>query len=355
MRKRWRAFALWLLVAIGFLGVFWYRLDGPLVAESLRRVNRPIVLLAILPILLTYLTRSLRWRAFLAPIGSPALGDVMTATVIGFSMIFVFGRLGEATRPLVLSLRTRIRPSATIATILIERVYDMITVAIAFAVSLFFLSLGQRTLPARLGEVALALSVSGLMGLIIFRIWADGILTVIEHRGLWIPETLRRPALNLLRHLADGLSILQDARALARTVIYTILTWGLVAVSFWLVTFAFGLRLTVASVIFVIGFAMMGSLVPTPGGSAGAFHTATMVGLLWLGIEKNLAASMAVILHVVSFGPALLVSPYLLRHAGLGRMSLRELAAAEVMRAEPSLPGSEREQKVVLRTADAGR
>ena len=104
MRGQWRTFLLWTAVAVALSGAFWYRLDWSLTRESLRRVNVPVVLLAILPILLTYLTRSLRWRAFLAPVGSPALGNTIAATVIGFSTIFVFGRIGEAARPLVLSL-----------------------------------------------------------------------------------------------------------------------------------------------------------------------------------------------------------------------------------------------------------
>jgi|DewCreStandDraft_3_1066083.scaffolds.fasta_scaffold00002_45 uncharacterized protein (TIRG00374 family) len=341
MRGRWRTFLLWTAVAVALLGAFWHRLDWSLIRESLRRVNVPVVLLAVLPILLTYLTRSLRWRALLAPIGSPTLGNTIAATVIGFSMIFAFGRIGEAARPLVLSLRERIRPSATIATILLERICDMLAVALAFALSLPFVS-GPDDLQrppaafARLAGAALALSILGLVGLSALCSQADGILDVLERRSLGLPRKLRQPILNLLRHLAEGLSTLRDTRALARIVVYTILTWGLVVLSFWLVAFAFGLRLTTASVIFVIGFAMVGSLVPTPGGSAGAFHTMTMLGLMGLGIEKNKAASMALIMHLVSFGPAILVSPCFFRREGLSWATLRELMMAETALAEPT-------------------
>jgi len=353
---RRKGFIFWLLVAAGLLGAFWYRLDWPLVEESLRRMHVALVLLAIVPILMTYLTRALRWRVFLAAVGSPTLGNTLAATVIGFSTIFALGRIGEATRPLVLSLRERIRPSATFATILIERICDMITVAAAFAVSLFFISSGSREPFSTLkpvGEAALLLSVLSVIGLSVFRFRANGVLNVLGRRSGGIPERLRRPLLNFLRHLADGLSVLHDVRALARAVAYTLATWGLVATSFWLVARAFDLRLTVASVIFVIGFAMVGSLVPTPGGSAGAFHTTTQLGLMWLGIERNTAASMALILHAVSFGPALLVSPWFLRRGGFSWATLRELALAEVTLAEP--PVCETERGMSARTTGLGR
>ena len=78
---------------------------------------------------LTMLARSLRWQAFLTPIAKAKLSNIFAATSVGFGAIFVIGRAGEIVRPAVLSLRERLRPSATIATILIERVYDTTAVA----------------------------------------------------------------------------------------------------------------------------------------------------------------------------------------------------------------------------------
>jgi uncharacterized membrane protein YbhN (UPF0104 family) len=74
---------------------------------------------------------------------------------------------------------------------------------------------------------------------------------------------------------------------------------------------------------------MVGSAVPTPGGAAGAFHAATGAGLVFLGIEKEQAAAVAIVLHLVDFGPAALfgLSYFLRGEVNLSR--LRNLMKTE--------------------------
>src|SRR5262245_63367288 len=85
--------------------------------------------------------RSLRWQTFLAPIRTAKFNDLFAATAVGFGAIFVIGRAGEIIRPAVLSLRERIKPTATFATILIERLFDTTAVVSIFAANLLFFKL----------------------------------------------------------------------------------------------------------------------------------------------------------------------------------------------------------------------
>jgi hypothetical protein len=331
-------FIVWLLVAVALVYWFVQRLDWPAVKSSFSRMNGTLAVLAVAPIILTYLVRALRWRTLLAPIGSPSLRGLFSATVIGYAGIFVLGRVGEVVRPVMLSLRERIRPSATVATIMVERIYDMVFVAVVFALDLSFFhelkggSAGGLELTAlkETGLVLLLVSVVGILGLFVFRLRAASALDFLERRLAWMPKRLRTVILNLVHHVAEGLYVLHDVRGLAVTVGYTILTWSLVVVSFSLITLAFGVRLSVASVIFVIGFAMVGSLVPTPGGSAGAFHTATMIGLTLLGVERNTAAGVAIVTHIIAFGTALFIGPFFLVRGGISLNELRRMVQAEL-------------------------
>jgi hypothetical protein len=258
--------------------------------------------------------------------------------VVGYAGIFVLGRVGELVRPVMLSLRAGIRPSATVATIMIERIYDMVFVAVVFALDLSLFhelkgaTAGGRELSAlkETGVILLLVSAVGICGLSVFRLRAASALDSLERRLGWMPRKLRTVILNLLHHLAEGLYVLHDVRGLAITLGYTVLTWSLVVVSFSLIALAFGLRLSVASIIFVIGFAMVGALIPTPGGSAGAFHTATMLGLTLLGVEKNTAASVAIVMHLIAFGTAVLFGPYFLVRDSVSLKELRQMVGTEL-------------------------
>src|SRR5262249_43929372 len=86
---------------------------------------------------------------------------------------------------------------------------------------------------------------------------------------------------------------------------------------------AFGLRLTLGGAIFVMGFSLIGSLVPTPGGAAGAFHMATAVGLMMLGTPEQDAKSITIVLHLIVFGSALPLGVYYVLRGGYSLSRLR--------------------------------
>jgi uncharacterized membrane protein YbhN (UPF0104 family) len=77
----------------------------------------------------------------------------------------------------------------------------------------------------------------------------------------------------------------------------------------------------------VLGWSLVGSLVPTPGGAAGAFHAATAAGFLFLGVEKELAAAVSIILHLVDFGPAVLFGVFYAIRGDLSISRLRTLVS----------------------------
>lgn len=331
-------FTLWLIVAIGLVYFFAYRLDWSEINENYRELHPGFVVAAVLPILGTYLARALRWRAFLAPIAQPSVRNLFAATTVGFSSIFVFGRVGEVARPILLSLRERIRPSATFATIMIERIYDLTAVVLLFAMDLaLFDQLGESDQAhhqlAAVKEVGIGMLVImglGIAVLSLFRARSTWVLGCLETRLSWVPAKVRRVLLNLLQHLADGLYVLHDTRGLLISIGYTVVVWLLVILSFWCLVRAFGLHLPIMAVIFVMGFAQVGSLVPTPGGSAGAFHTTTMVGLMLLGIEQNKAASVAIAMHLVAFGSGLIFGVYFFLRDGISFKDLQAMAAEEM-------------------------
>ena len=79
----------------------------------------------------------------------------------------------------------------------------------------------------------------------------------------------------------------------------------------------------------MLGWSLVGSLVPTPGGAAGAFHAATAAGLIFLGVKKETAAALSIVLHLVDFGPALLFGVFYVVRGDLSFSKLRTLVSPE--------------------------
>src|SRR5205085_902141 len=105
----------------------------------------------------------------------------------------------------------------------------------------------------------------GIIILVILRLRAEFVINLLERKSGWLPRTVARPLLNLIRHLAEGLSVLLNARELLITILYTLVVWALVTCATWLVLMAFpqvpqkDVNFSLSHVIFVLGFGLVGS------------------------------------------------------------------------------------------------
>jgi len=94
---------------------------------------------------------------------------------------------------------------------------------------------------------------------------------------------------------------------------------------------AFGVNFGFAETVFVLGWSLAGSLVPTPGGAAGAFHAATAAGLLFLGVERETAAAISIVMHIIDYGPAVIFGFFYFIRGDLNFSKLRSLASPEAV------------------------
>ena len=131
--------------------------------------------------------------------------------------------------------------------------------------------------------------------------------------------------INLVSHLAEGLSVLLDIRELLLTGFYTLIVWALVTAATWLVAYAFQ-----DPVIFQCSRLRAGLWAgwlagADTGGSAGAFHAAAAAGLIVLGVDRNLAGSFSIVLHFIAFGPPFILALFFIVRDGIGIGRLREM------------------------------
>jgi len=326
-------------LAVGALFVYLFakRLDWLEVWVDVRKAQWGDLSLAGALIVGTYAVRSLRWRTLLGSMARPSFMALMRATVIGFTAMFLMGRAAEMiVRPAALSVKERIPPSSSYATVLIERVFDMVMVVLFFAGNLaFFVLTREDSESAHLYSVIritglslLVVSAAGIYGLSVFRSRRAGVLRYIERKLARLPQTISRGLMGLLRQISEGLGVLHDARGLAIIVSYTVLMWMMVVAAYVLVIRAFAIspeEVPVTGAVFVMGLSMLGSVVPTPGASTGPFHAATAASLVFLGVERNKAASAAILLHLVVFLPAMVFGLFYLVKDGLSLARLMHL------------------------------
>lgn len=328
------------LLAIAIIWWFGRKLDWSEVRHSVSHANPYLLGLAVLMISVAYVFRAARWGALLAPLAKASLRNLFVATTVGFGAVFLFGRAGEVVRPVVLPMRDpRVRPAASFVTIMIERIYDCIAVVVLFAVNLLWFR-PPITDPASLlrirvvGAGLLVLAIAGVFGLTKFRKHSRGAIAGLKpflERRRFVPAAVTKAVVSILEQLAKALRVLVDARELAVTVGWTAMVWLGIAFANLLVLRAFGLPFGITETIFVLGWSLVGSLVPTPGGAAGAFHAATAAGLLFLGVTKETAAAISIVMHLVDFGPAVIFGFIYFIRGDINLSRLRSLTSADAV------------------------
>jgi len=336
--RKYLEFGVLCFIALAILWWFGRKLDWREVRQALSHANPYLLGLAVLVISLAYFFRAARWGALLAPLCHARLRSLYVATTVGFGAVFLLGRTGEIVRPVVLPmLDTNVRPSASFVTIMVERIYDMIAVVLLFAVNLLWfrppVNAGVEFGRVRMAGIILLLAaLAGVFGLTQFRKKSKGAIDwlrkTLEARR-FVPARLTRAILSLLEQLASALRVLVDARELATTVGWSAMVWLAIAFANLLVFRAFGLPFGITQTVFVLGWSLVGSLVPTPGGAAGAFHAATAAGLISLGVQRDTAAAISIVLHIVDFGPALLFGVYYIIRGDISLSRLRAKTSSE--------------------------
>jgi glycosyltransferase 2 family protein len=335
--RKYLKFILLLLFAVFIFWFFGRNLNWEEVSRSLRQADAFYLTVAVLIICLGYLLRAKRWQVLLAPIAETSLKELFATTTVGFAAMFFVGRMGEIIRPMWLPmLNRRVRPSAALVTLGVERICDLTALICFFAANLIWFSApaGRETEFASVKIVGVLMLVGVVCGLVALALYAKFSAPIIEwfarltDRKL-IPSRIRKIFLSILKQLAAALNVFRDWREVGAVVFWTLALWFAIAVPTWLVLLAFNLPLDFSASLFIMGFAAVSSVVPTPGGAAGAFHTATAASLIFLNVDQNVAGATSIAMHLVYFAPAVIFGLYYFFHGDISIARLRSLLSSE--------------------------
>lgn len=172
MRSHLRA-ALILLVTVGLLAYFLRGVNLSEVWEKTREADARLLALAVAVTLMTYVLRAFRWRYLLAPIGPTRFSTAFQTTVIGFAASFLLpARAGEVLRPYLLARREGLPPTACFATIILERLLDLVTVLLLFGLFVVFVDpaslSGDPAMYARVKTGGLLAAAASVAGFVVF-------------------------------------------------------------------------------------------------------------------------------------------------------------------------------------------
>ena len=292
----WVGFAVSALAA----GTFLYLFDLSRVAAAVARLEVWVLLPGALGIIVAFRLRALRWQLLLRPVHAAPYHQIRDVLLTGFMVNNVLpARAGELARALVLWRVAGASRRATLTTVAMERLLDIITlVGILSLVSLLF----QVPDWARgLGTVTMVLLLGITVGVIWMAFHHRSLFRVAEVALFFLPGPARQRLLGFMARFVDGTRALRDPRLTGWALLCSALVWATEAGVFWLVMYGLGLDLPAWAAAFVLVVANFGIAAPSAPGHVGTFDAACSGALAVLGVAGPEALAVALVLHVLLF------------------------------------------------------
>lgn len=319
--KRWRVIVIFILGIVLFIW-FLIRINYRELWKALCNAKLGWVFASLAIGLAGYYIRAIRWQYLLLPIKKIAPFKLFKATVIGFSVTIVLpGRIGEIVRPYLIGAWEDISKSSALATIVLERIIDMLCVLTYFALYLaFFMDRGSTsTFQMLIRKSSIIAFMIGISGFIILFIWGNKpqvFKKIIMYILFWGSERIKQKAVNVVESFSSGLGILRQPWLLLKVVVLSFIFWFMICVSTSFIIWAFMPGIAFIHGIFIMGLLVAGIAIPTPGG-VGTFHLLVRNGLIWLNVDANVASAIALLYHLISVGPPLIMGILFMWYEGL--------------------------------------
>jgi uncharacterized protein (TIRG00374 family) len=301
-------------LAIGLLAVFLRNADLAQVWSAVRSARADFVVLSVAATALTFLIRAERWQYLLGPLGPTRFSTVFRTTVIGFAASAVLpARAGEVIRPYLLARREGLSATAAFATILVERVLDLVAVLLLLAAFLIWFDPGVEARDSvvfstiRYGGLVMApVAVTTLAVMFFMAGHPDRLHAWLLRAEAILPARLAKALARFAQMFAEGFAVVRRPERLVAALAWSIVLWISIGAGIWAVSVAFGIPVPFTGAWLIIAPLVVGVAVPTPG-AVGGFHEAyRLAATSFFGADNNTAVGAAIVLHAISVGPVIL-------------------------------------------------
>ncbi len=342
MKRRWQIL-LGVLVSLVFLWLTVPKLGLGQVWQYLKTANYWWIVPGVLVYFLAVLARTWRWHYLLRPIKSIALRDLFPVVCIGYFGNNVYPlRAGEVIRAFVLRRNQRVPVSASLATIIVERVFDGLVMLLFVFFALPFV--GGDRIPTIYRQAVVFFSVIFLAALLVFAWMAfDRRRSTVAYTFLadrFAPVRVREPLDQFYHRFVDGLESLRRGRDALMVFVTSVVIWLLETVKYWFVMHAFRFAVSFIGLMLMNGVVNLTTTLPSAPGYVGTFEVGAKV-LQALGVQKDLAFGYTIVLHAALWLPITALGAWYMWREGL---KWRDLDAAQAVKGAPgteAAPGTE--------------
>jgi len=257
--------------------------------------------------------RAARWRYLFAPGARPPA--LLPAMMIGYMANNVLPlRAGEFVRVYVVARRWRHGFWTALATLIVERVLDSLSLVLILGVLVLLIPVPALFRNAAL--IVLAIDIAGVLVLAWLAAYPKAGRRVVRRLGQRWPVVERRLG-RVYDTFVQGLDGIRSVSNLGPLIVWTVIVWIMPALAAWTTLRAVDLDLPFLAGWVVLAFVGLGISIPSAPGYIGIFHFAAAKAVEIFGLSASAAVAFAIVLHATQFVPVTVIGWFFLVREGL--------------------------------------
>jgi hypothetical protein len=320
--KKWQ-FWLGVVISVFFLYLALKGLELDTVWQAIKHAKLFWLFPAVAVYFIGVWVRAWRWHYLLKPLKSIPTRTMFPIVTIGYFGNNVYpARAGEVLRAIVLKRREGVSISASLATIIVERVFD----GVVMLTFVFF----------NLPELAKLTTDSGYVGNIqTLAIWGAvaflGVLFTFLLAAMFpqktefiagrlislLPEKIGLKITPLVTKFMQGLECLRSPKEALMIFFTSAIIWLLETGKYWFIMLAFPFKVSFFALMLMNGIVNLATTIPSAPGYVGTFDAPGIALLQAYHIPGNIAAGYTLVLHVALWLPITLLGGYFFTREGL--------------------------------------
>jgi len=329
-----------LAIALALIGLFMYNVNLWGVLSAITRARPGWLALSLATTILNIAIRALRWKFLLEPLGATTFANSFRATAVGFAANAVLpARAGEVIRPYFLARQAprdpegRMTATGAFATIILERLLDTITVLVLLASLVFIFGKDLAGVNPTgfavvkwAGASAAVVSIAALVVLFLLAGDPERLGRAMTRLERVLPSKLAGLIAGIAEKFARGLGAIRRPGRLLAALAWSFPLWLSICLGIWSMAQAFQFAIPFTGSFLLLALLTLGVTVPTPG-AVGGFHEAFRVGAtMFYGAPDDAAVGAAIVLHLFSIGPSLMLGLLFAAQEGLNLGTMQRLA-----------------------------
>ncbi|MCQ3936306.1 MAG: UPF0104 family protein [Chloroflexi bacterium] len=321
--KKWQ-FWLGVLISILFL---WLALRGLHLGDfwsAVQKANYIWLLPGIFVYFVGVWVRAWRWHYLLGPIKKIPTRTMFPITTIGYMGNNIYpARAGEVLRAVILKRREGVPVSASLATIIVERIFDGVVMLAFVFVNLPELAklTSDSGVVGNIQQAALygtGIFIGALILFLLAAMFPQRSITI----GTWLierltPERLHEKLNSIMHKFLDGLAALRSPLNVLMVFLTSVLIWLLETGKYWFVMHAFDFNVSFFALMLMNGIVNLATTIPSAPGYIGTFDAPGIAVLTAYGVSQATAAGYTLVLHVALWFPITLLGAYYMAREGI--------------------------------------